>query len=269
MHQSLVSIIVPCYNQAAYLSEALESVLKQTYANWECLIVNDGSTDTTEDVACKWVKRDSRFRYHHTENKGVSAARNLGLKKAQGTYILPLDGDDIIHEQYLQKAMDLFKQRPNLKLVYCRLEYFGKKNDWVLPPYNYKNLLVENMIFCSGVMKREEMLAIGGYDEKMVHGFEDWEFYINFLDDAAEVIRIDEVLFYYRLKESSRDADLSKSEQKLTTTLAYISTKHYEKYVRQYGSMLAVLRQNKKLASRSVLKDKIKNKLRFIKKQSR
>ena len=75
-----ISVIVPCYNQAQYLDECLNSVLEQTYKDWECIIVNDGSPDNTEEVAKEWVKKDSRFKYFYKNNGGVNSARNSGLK---------------------------------------------------------------------------------------------------------------------------------------------------------------------------------------------
>jgi glycosyltransferase involved in cell wall biosynthesis len=94
--KDLISIIVPCYNQAQYLDECLQSVYSQTCEDWECIIINDGSPDNTQDVANKWVVKDSRFRYYEIENSGVSSARNFGINQATGNWILPLDGDDKI-----------------------------------------------------------------------------------------------------------------------------------------------------------------------------
>ena len=98
MDLNKVSVIVPCYNQAQFLDEALMSVLNQSYANWECLIINDGSPDNTEDVALRWCNKDERFVYLKKENGGLCAARNMGIEKATGEFILPLDADDKIAE---------------------------------------------------------------------------------------------------------------------------------------------------------------------------
>ncbi|MFV8358067.1 glycosyltransferase family 2 protein, partial [Flavobacterium sp. XS1P32] len=78
--KSLVSVIIPCYNQDQFLAETLQSVFDQTYSNWECIIVNDGSTDNSESIILDWVQRDKRFQYCKTKNSGVSAARNYGLR---------------------------------------------------------------------------------------------------------------------------------------------------------------------------------------------
>jgi glycosyltransferase involved in cell wall biosynthesis len=97
-----ITVIVPCYNQAAYLDEALQSVLNQTYLYWECIIVNDGSTDQSEVKAKEWTEKDHRFKYFYQKNSGLCSARNFGIKKAQGEFILPLDADDKLGENYLK-----------------------------------------------------------------------------------------------------------------------------------------------------------------------
>lgn len=89
----IVSIIVPCYNQGHLLCDALDSVLMQTYIDWECIIVNDGSTDNTESVALAYCEKDARFMYFYQDNQGVIASRNNAIRKSNGRYILPLDGE--------------------------------------------------------------------------------------------------------------------------------------------------------------------------------
>ena len=106
----LISVIVPCYNQAQYLDECLQSVLDQTYTDWECIIVNDGSPDNTEDVAKKWVEKDTRFIYLSKENGGLSSARNAGIEIAKGEWILPLDAAEKYgksgYGEYLKKIVN-------------------------------------------------------------------------------------------------------------------------------------------------------------------
>ena len=105
MKHPLVSIIVPCYNQAQYLSEALESVLQQTYTDWECIIVNDGSPDNTDIIVKDWLQRDNRFKYLYKDNGGLSSARNFGIENSNGTYILLLDADDKYHHTFIEKGV--------------------------------------------------------------------------------------------------------------------------------------------------------------------
>ena len=97
---SLVSIIIPCFNQGMYLSETIESVLSQTYRYWECIIINDGSADNTEEIALGYCNNDERIKYLKQDNKGPCVARNYGISNAGGIYILPLDADDILGKDY-------------------------------------------------------------------------------------------------------------------------------------------------------------------------
>lgn len=121
--EEMISIILPCYNQGIYLGEALESIIKQTYRNWEAIIVNDGSSDCTEEVALEYVAKDSRIHYFAQENKGVSAARNLGIEKALGKFVLPLDPDDMIAPTFIEKCMRMFKEHNDCILAYTKTSF--------------------------------------------------------------------------------------------------------------------------------------------------
>ena len=122
--KELVSIVVPCYKQAHYLEQSLQSVLEQTYTNWECLIVNDGSPDNTEQIANKWCKKDLRFKYIFQENGGLSSARNKGISNASGSFILPLDADDLIHKNYLEKTVPILSSNEHLGIVSSYSKFF-------------------------------------------------------------------------------------------------------------------------------------------------
>ena len=98
-----VSIIVPAYNSEKYLHEMLDSVLAQTFGDWELILINDGSSDATKEIALSYREKDPRIRYYEQENQGQSAARNNGMKKASGKYIAFVDADDLLHTQYLEK----------------------------------------------------------------------------------------------------------------------------------------------------------------------
>lgn len=225
----VVSIIVPCYNQAQYLDECLQSVLDQTYQNWECIIVNDGSTDNTEEIAQKWIEKDDRFQYYKKENGGVASARNFGIQKAKGKWILPLDGDDKIAEKYLELASEKFSDKPDL--IYCKAEFFGNVNStFNMHPYNYKELLLDNRIFCSAFFEKGKWEKAGGYDSNLVYGYEDWEFWINILNEESVVIQLDYTGFFYRRKENSRDVAVKNNQHKILHSYSYIYKKHLNKY---------------------------------------
>lgn len=230
-----VSIIVPCYNQAQYLRESLQSVLEQTYENWECIVVNDGSDDDIERVMKIWLEKDSRFKYLKKVNGGLSAARNSGILMADGEFILPLDADDKIASNYLKLAIEAFKNDPLLKLVYCKAEKFGDKIEaWNLPNFSLENLAKKNMIFCSAIFRKREWQSVQGYDEKMIYGWEDWEFWIAILKNGGNVKCLDVIGFYYRIKPNSMLTGVSKEHGDYL--LSYLSVKHADFFVKQYGS---------------------------------
>lgn len=242
----LISIIVPCYKQAQYLEECLQSVLAQTYSNWECIIVNDGSPDNTESIASIWTEKDKRFNYIFTENKGVSHARNLGIQNAKGFFILPLDADDKIGTTYLEKGITAFENNPALKLVYCKARYFGTiEREWTLPDFSLKNLSNDNMIFCSAIYKKADWEQIGGYDATLLKGLEDWEFWIALLKNGGAVYRIDETEFFYRIKENSRQSDLNRTNKE--PLIAYITIKHAAFFIAQKGSFFSLENKIKQL----------------------
>ncbi|MCI7555746.1 MAG: glycosyltransferase family 2 protein [Bacteroidales bacterium] len=204
----LVSIIVPCYNQAQYLSEALDSVMAQTYPNWECIVVNDGSLDNLDEIARVYCDKDSRIKYLKQNNQGVSIARNNGISHSQGEYILPLDGDDKIAPTYLEKAVRYFLTFPETKVVYSLTRFFGGSNElYQLPTYEYEKMLWQGLIVCTAMIKRIDFEKTSGYNPNMREGLEDWDFWLSFLKKNDVVHRIDEVLFFYRRKNDSRTSE--------------------------------------------------------------
>ncbi|MEJ0030732.1 MAG: glycosyltransferase family A protein [Bacteroidota bacterium] len=117
----MVSIIVPCYNQAEFLADVLNSVISQTYSDWECIVVDDGSPDNTTEVAAQFTSRDQRISVVTKKNGGLSDARNFGILRSKGKYILPLDADDRIGPDYLKLAVEALEKDPSLRVVYPRL----------------------------------------------------------------------------------------------------------------------------------------------------
>lgn len=237
----IISIIVPCYNQAQYLSEALESVVAQTIENWECVIVNDGSTDNTLDIANRWARRDDRFIVIDKENGGPSDARNVGIKASNGKYILPLDGDDKIAPTYSQKAVDYLEEHDDTRLVYCLAEFFDGKNGlFELPDYEYKKMLWQNMIFCSAVFRRSDYDKTDGYNTNMKYGLEDWDFWLSLLSEKDKVYRISEIEFYYRKHSVSRTTG---AEVNNDYSLKQLVLNHIDKYQPYFGEMVDAKRR--------------------------
>lgn len=220
-----VSLIVPCYNHFQFLEETLQSALKSTYSNIEIIIVNDGSTDSSEEIALKYAQQHPNITYVHQSNQGPAAARNNGIGRAKGTYILPLDADDHISNDYIEKAVEILDQRNDVILVYCQAEFFGEKQGkWKLPEFSRKYLARENLIFPSAMYRKLDWERIGGYDNRMTWGWEDWEFWISLLKNGGEVVRLPITGFFYRVRKGSRRKSTNKEAKRKTVDL--INQKH-------------------------------------------
>lgn len=241
-----VSIIVPCYNQAQYLDECLYTVLNQTTEDWECIIVNDGSPDNTEEIAKKWTEKDGRFQYVSKQNGGLSSARNAGVKLAISELILPLDADDKIGENYVSLATGLFYQNQNIKVVYCEAEKFGiEAGHWQLSPFSMQTLATINPIFCSAVFRKKDWEKAGGYDESMMDGLEDWEFWISILKNGGTVHKINEVCFFYRIRENSMIQSVTSDKRE--RVLDYICSKHPDFFCKWLGNPISLYKQKQRL----------------------
>ena len=239
-----VSIVVPCFNQAQYLPEALDSVLLQTYPEWECIIVNDGSPDNTEEVASEWCKKDSRIKYLKKGNGGLSSARNRGIRESSGELILPLDADDLIAEIYLEKAVKHFMEFPDTKVVYCKAELFGDWNgEWDLGDYQYEKLLFDNIIFCSSIYKKKDYDKTHGYNETLNHGLEDWDFWLSLLNESDLVYKIPLTCFFYRIRQDSMIRSMS--DQSISDAKRNIYNAHKEKFNKYIPELIWENRQIK------------------------
>jgi len=234
-----VSIIVPCFNQAQYLEEALQSVLEQTYSNWECIIVNDGSPDNTEEVAQKWVDKDSRFVYLFKENGGLSSARNAGIAMAKGEFILNLDSDDKYHPTFLEKGTAILISDSSIGVVSSwGVRFIGDKQFGEFKPNggNIRDFLFSNAAIGTSLFRKDCWEKAGCYDEKMKLGYEDWEFYIRVCQKGWNVHIIEEVLFFYRQHPiSMRTAALKSHDSEIKK---YMFCKHKELYKDNYEDLI-------------------------------
>lgn len=230
-----VSVIIPALNSEKFLAETLESVKQQTFTDWECIIVDDGSTDETWNIAGKYCSSDRRFIRIKQTHCGVSCTRNNGIKHASGKYILPLDSDDVIGEKYMEKAVKIFEESPGTSLVYCKAAFCGtKKGDWELPEYSYRALLLRNLIFISAFFRKSDFGQVKGYSSDL-HILEDWDFYIRLLNGKSKVVRIDDVMFFYRQQEDNSSQRYSREEW--AQVYDHIVRLHWKKYLRYHFLM--------------------------------
>ena len=187
----LVSIIIPAYNYAHYLTFTLDSVKRQSLSNWECLIVDDGSTDNTREVAEKYTVADTRFKYHYKSNGGLSSARNYGLQKASGKYVLFLDADDMLEHNNLKHLSDFLEKQTGNNAAFGKFVKFYDDGSPDYPwyqDYNYveglqtdfhSRLVEKNSLPpCAplsplSIIKKHNLT----FDESLT-SYEDWDFWL-------------------------------------------------------------------------------------------
>ena len=208
-NDSKVSIVIPLYNAEKYISETIDSVINQKYTNWECIIVNDGSTDNGEKIVLEKIKGNDKFKYISEENSGPGKARNYGASMASGKYLLFLDADDIILDDYLLDGVNFLDTNADYSLFYGKAKIFwenGVEKLWPLREFkDMKDFLRSNCIYCTAMIRKKDFDAVGGFDEDLI-AFEDWEFFIRLLDRNPNVYREDKILFKYRKHMGSRDS---------------------------------------------------------------
>lgn len=242
-----ISVIIPCYNQGQYIDDAVNSVLNQTYQNFEIIIVNDGSADELTNQKLKDYNKP-KSKVIQTENKGVSAARNTAIHNSSGEYILPLDADDKLEKTYIEKALNIIEKNKNTKIVYSDLKLFGDINkEQKLPEFNNNLFFTQNIIHVSGLFRIEDYQKTGGYDENIKEGLEDWEFWISMLKNGGEVYKINEPLLLYRQHKASRQLKLDNNSKRKEMVREYIEKKHYHFYKNKYGNILSLATENQKL----------------------
>jgi glycosyltransferase involved in cell wall biosynthesis/peptidoglycan/xylan/chitin deacetylase (PgdA/CDA1 family)/SAM-dependent methyltransferase len=208
-----VSIIIPVYNATTTLEATLNSVVRQTHAVWEAVIIDDGSTDGTRIIANSWAHQDKRFRVLHQEKSGVSAARNRGLREARYSFVLFLDGDDQIAPTHLERMGKMLSSDSALDAVHC-----GSQR--VLPsgvagrPHvgsDEADLFQYFALHChfpihACVVRRDLALAVGGFDTSLTT-CEDWEFFQRIAVSGARFGRVPEVLAFYHVRPDSASQD--------------------------------------------------------------
>lgn len=195
----MISVIIPTYNYAHFIEASVKSVQAQSYSDWECIVIDDGSTDNTKFLIDKLIKEDSRIKYFYQENRGPAVARNLGIKESKGDFIQFLDGDDLLEAKKFEKQLSTFNENTEYDIVYGGGKYFNSetpeklflninlnsKNTW-MPCISGKGekiiltLIKENiMVISSPLIRKSVFNNFGGFDES-IHYNEDWELWLRF-----------------------------------------------------------------------------------------
>lgn len=219
----VVSAIIPCYGQAMYLPESVRSIQDQTFPDWECIIINDGSPDDTRDVALELAARDSRIRYLEQANGGVSRARNRGLDEARGRYIQFLDADDLILPEKFERQLELLSEKPGLVLSYCDYYYCPSDDPsqelthlYVTPVCNVERALQEmaykwqtelRIPMHSFLFDARFFWELGVRFDEQLENNEDWDCWMNILAWKPAVYYVEGKLAVYRYHGGARTTD--------------------------------------------------------------
>jgi glycosyltransferase involved in cell wall biosynthesis len=251
----IVSVIIPAYNAAKYLAETVDSVINQSFDDIEILIIDDGSTDNTLEIANQYQRHDHRIRVISQSNQGVSATRNNGVAHSKGKYIAFLDADDLWLYNKLKCHLEHFNDNRNLAVSFGRVCFldpdgevtnnFSKPVRSHLKPYHF---FYENPTITSSnlVIRREVFDQIGFFDESMSYS-EDQEWCLRVLSSEHwQVEGMNQVLMYYRTTNGGLSSHLHRMEEgwemlasKARTIFPDLATKHYSKARATYLRYLA------------------------------
>ena len=197
-----VTVVIPCYNYGQYLEQAVDSILKQTFQDFEILVVNDGSTDNSLEVARSLeAASPTRVRVIDQPNSGQPAyPRNNGIKQARGEYILCLDADDWVEPTMLEKSVAVLDHDPGVSIAYVDLQHFGDSDEtWITGEYDFLWLRRTNLMPCATLFRKRVWVDVGGYRTN-VKGMEDWDFWIAAGAAGHYGKRVPEILLNYRAK---------------------------------------------------------------------
>lgn len=204
----IVSIVLPVYNGERYLSEAIESILAQTFPSWELIIVDDCSTDGTPAIIQSYTQKDNRIRYIRNEvNKKLPASLNVGFSHARGQYYTWISDDNRFREDALKIMVDVLDHNSQIDLVYCRVQQIDKEGNLVGPlalPQQSAFLYCTNVILACFLYRRAMHETLGGYDEELFL-VEDYDFWLRAYRQFS-FKHLKSAPYFYRVHESSLTA---------------------------------------------------------------
>lgn len=215
-NKPFISIVMPAYNAEKTIQESIQSVLLQTYHNWELIVVDDCSKDSTHTLVLNMAKSDCRITVlQNTHNFGVSSSRNLGITMACGEWIAFLDSDDIWKKDKLEKQVGMISQRLDADLIFTGSAFIdskGNKSSYCLDvpsKISYHGLLKQNVISCSSVLIRKYLVM--KYPMKYDEMHEDYAVWLQVLRDGGHAYGLNEPLLIYRLSNNSKSSNKKKA----------------------------------------------------------
>jgi glycosyltransferase involved in cell wall biosynthesis len=234
---SRVSVLMPCFNHGAFISEAIGSVLAQTVQDFEIIVVDDGSTDpATREILSGLAT--PQVMVLTTANQGLPAARNHAARHASGAFFCALDADDKLAPTWFEKAINVLERQSEVMFVSHWLETFGDEHwTWTPQHCDLPSLLARNTVNGAALVRREAFEAVGGYDETMRDGCEDWDFWLRLVERGFAGMIIPEVLFYYRRRADSMSREML-DERNYRRPLDVLVAKHEESYRADISSVV-------------------------------
>lgn len=229
------AIIIPCYNHGRFIKETIASVEEVGNKDlYELIIVNDGSTDEYTNQVLREMS-DAGYNVIFSENKGLSAARNLGIRNSTAPYILPLDSDNKITPEYLYHSAEILDSHPEISIVYSDAQLFGVEHTIrISGEHQLQKLMVDSYIDACAVIRREVWEDLGGFDEFFRAGYEDWEFFLHASFKGYKFHYINQPLFHYRVERNSMIHQLNRNKIKANQLTEYIINKHPHHFGPQY-----------------------------------
>jgi len=215
MQSQLVSIITPMYNGGTFVSQTIETVLNQTYPNWEMIIVNDGSKDDSPEIVSEFSKKDSRIRLINQPNGGSASARNNGLRNAKGRFICFLDSDDLWEPVFLEEQINFLTEN-NASIVSASYNRINDKNDKILKPFiiparmRYSNILKTCSLSCLTTLYDKNKIGDVFFDESLMSMRDDHAFWLSLLKKTDFALGNKKVLASYRMFVASTTANKKK-----------------------------------------------------------
>ena len=234
-----ISVVIPCYNGGKFLDLPLDSLTRQTFKDFEVVIINDGSTDqATKD---RLTALDPSIRVVHQVNKGLSAARNAGFREARADLVLALDSDDQLEPTYLEETLHALQADPDAGFVVTHIRQVGAAQAIEKRYVNAFDVLFKNVTGYSMLMRKSAWQKAGGYDETMRDGYEDWEFNLRLISAGIKGIEIAKPLFIYTV--SAQGMLMSHSSQRHAGLWRRIRIKHKGLY--RVSNLLRLYWQNR------------------------
>lgn len=237
----VVSVVITCHDLGAYLDQAVQSVLNQTYRDFEIIIVDDGSTDAATRLMLTTYLRP-HTQIVRTEHLGLAGARNFGARKAKGRYISFLNADSVLEPTFLERIVEVLESDPSVSFAFCWLKTFGEVEFQCSPStYEFPRLLAEDTVCSAALMRTDVLRAVDGFDSHMpVAGYEDWNLAITLVERGFHGAIVPEYLFRDRIRAGSMSAVCTAPENH-ARLMRYLVEKHPDSYQKHLLGVLETI----------------------------